>query len=103
MFNDINKVILCGRLTRDAEFKSLSTYEITKLALAVNHKEKTGIEEVCFIEACTFLSIPEDIRMELKKGKQVVIEGRLKYQTWVDRNGGEKITHNIIIDKISLY
>lgn len=99
-----NKVILVGNLTRDPQLRYLpSQMAVVDIGLAVNHKYRTAQgedrEEVCFIDCSAFGKQAEVINQYCQKGKPILIEGRLKYETWEDKQGGGKRSkHKIMID-----
>jgi single-strand DNA-binding protein len=99
-----NKIILVGNLTRDPQMRYLpSQMAVTDFGLAVNHKFKTKSgedrEEVLFIDCSAFGKAGEIINQYCQKGKQILVEGRLKYDTWEDKQGGGKRSkHSVVVD-----
>jgi single-strand DNA-binding protein len=99
-----NKIILVGNLTRDPQMRYLpSQMAVTDFGLAVNHKFKTKSgedrEEVLFIDCSAFGKQGEIINQYCQKGKQILVEGRLKYDTWEDKQGGGKRSkHSVVVD-----
>src|SRR5579864_4877661 len=99
-----NKIILVGNLTRDPQLKYLpSQMAVAEFGLAVNHKFKTrdgqDREEVLFIDCSCFGKGGEIINQYCQKGKQILVEGRLKYDTWEDKQGGGKRSkHSVVVD-----
>lgn len=94
---DVNSVTLVGRLTRDPELKYLNTGSaVCKLGLAVSrrYRTKTGEqqEETLFINVDTWNKSAEWCGENLKKGRPVLVEGRLKSDEWEDRTTGQKRT-----------
>ena len=90
-----NKVILVGNLTRDPQLKYLpSQLAVAEFGLAVNHKfrTKTGEEreEVLFIDCSCFGKGGEIINQYCQKGKQILVEGRLRLDQWDDKQTGQK-------------
>jgi single-strand DNA-binding protein len=90
-----NRVILLGNLTRDPQLKYLpSQTPVCEFGLATNRKFKTGSgeerEEVCFVDCTAFGKQAEVINQYCQKGKGLMIEGRLKYDSWEDKQGGGK-------------
>jgi single-strand DNA-binding protein len=90
-----NKVFLMGNLTRDPQVKHLpSQMVVVEFGLAVNRKYRTadGVdkEEVAFVDCTTFGRQAETISQYCTKGKPIFVEGRLKFDTWDDRQGGGK-------------
>ncbi len=90
-----NKVILMGNLTRDPEVKYTSGgTAIAKLGMAINrtwtNKEGQKQEETAFVDVDAFGRQAEVIGQYLKKGRPVMIEGRLKLDQWDDKQTGQK-------------
>src|SRR4051812_47419661 len=90
-----NKVILLGNLTRDPQLKYLpSQTPVAEFGLAVNRKFRTQAgedrEEVTFVDCAAFAKQAELINQYFTKGKPIFIEGRLKYDSWEDKQGGGK-------------
>lgn len=99
---NVNRVILIGNLTRDPQLKYLpSQMAVAEFGLAINHKFKTASgeqrDEVCFIDCTAFGKAGELINQYCQKGRQLYIEGRLKYDTWEDKNGGGKRTKHVVV------
>jgi len=96
-----NKVILMGNLTRDPELRyTPKGTAIAKLGLAVNRvwKTETGEtkEEVLFIDVEAFSRQAETIGQYLKKGSPILVEGRLRLDTWDDKQTNQKRTKILV-------
>ena len=94
---DLNKVIIAGRLTRDPELKYISSGRaLCKLSIANSrfYKDKNGErkEDTSFIDATVWDKMAEYVGERLKKGRPVLIEGRLKSDSWEDKTSGQKRT-----------
>jgi single-strand DNA-binding protein len=92
---NFNKVILAGNLTRDPELRyTPKGMAIAKVGLAINRKWKSETgemkEEATFVDVDAFGKTAETIGQYLKKGRPILIEGRLRYQTWEDKQSGQK-------------
>jgi len=88
----MNKVILKGNLTRDPQIKYLpSQMAVAEFGLATNRRYKDK-EEVTFVDCTAFGKQAEIINKHCQKGKQLLIDGRLKFDSWDDKNGGGKRT-----------
>ena len=90
-----NKVLLMGNLTRDPQLKYLpSQTPVVEFGLACNRKWRTpqgeDREEVLFVDCSAFGKQAETLNTYCQKGKGLFIEGRLKYDTWEDKQGGGK-------------
>lgn len=101
-----NRVVLVGNLTRDPEYKQLTSGQgVCRLGLATNRQFKnrqTGamVQEVCFIDIDVWGPQAESCRQYLQKGRSVLIEGRLKLDSWQDTNGQSRSKHSIVADRV---
>ncbi len=82
-----NRVILVGNLTRDIELRyTPSQTAVTDIGLAVNDRRKTAtgewVEEPVFVDVTLWGRTAEIASQYLGKGSSVLIEGRLKFDTW---------------------
>jgi single-strand DNA-binding protein len=92
---NFNKVILAGNLTRDPEVRyTPKGTAIAKLGMAINRSWKTETgetkEEVTFVDVDAFGRTAEVISQYLKKGRPILVEGRLKLDQWDDKQTGQK-------------
>ncbi len=90
-----NKVILLGNLVRDPEMRvTPKGTAICQFGLALNHKYKTDTgeqrEEVTFVDLEAWGKTAENIAKYCTKGKPLMVEGRLKLDTWDDKTTGQK-------------
>ena len=90
-----NKVILAGNLTRDPELRyTPKGTAIAKIGLAVNRtwKNEAGEtkEEVTFVDVDAFGRQAEVIAQYMRKGRPLLVEGRLKLDQWDDKQTGQK-------------
>lgn len=103
---DLNKVILCGRLTKDVDVKYLSNgTAIGNFSLAVNRKVKKDeqwVDEPVFIECAMFGKLVESIKSYMTKGKQLNVVGELKQDRWEDQQGGKHSKHSVVVNDVQL-
>lgn len=90
-----NKVILAGNLTRDPELRHTPKgTAVAKLGLAVNRSWTTETgekrEEATFVDVDAFGKQAETIAKFLRKGRSILVEGRLRMETWDDKATGAK-------------
>lgn len=93
--SSFNKVILLGNVTRDVELKyTPKGTAVAQVGMAVNRVYKNDrdekVEEVTFVDVDLFGRTAEIAGEYLNKGKQVLFEGRLKLDTWDDKESGKK-------------
>ena len=92
---NFNKVIIAGNLTRDPEVRYTPTgTAIARLGMAINRSWKTETgetkEEVTFVDIDAFGRQAEVIGQYFKKGRPILVEGRLKLDQWEDKNTHQK-------------
>ena len=97
-----NKVILAGNLTRDPELRyTPKGTAIARITLAVNRSWKTETgetkEEVSFVDIDAFGRQAEVIGQYLKKGRPLLVEGRLRQDSWEDKNTQQKRTKLMVV------
>jgi len=90
-----NKVILVGNLTRDPELRyTPKGTAIAKIGVAVNRvwTTETGEkkEEVTFVDVDVFGRTAENVGQYMRKGRPIMIEGRLRLDQWDDKQSGQK-------------
>lgn len=91
-----NKVILIGNLTRDPQVRyTPKGTAIAEIGLAINNTwtdkaTNTRKEETTFVDVTLWGRTAELAGEYLAKGRQVMIEGRLKLDTWDDKETGQK-------------
>jgi len=101
-----NRTVLVGNLTRDPEHKQLSSGQsVCRLGLAINRQYKNRqtsefVQEVCFIDIDVWGAQAESCSQYLQKGRQVLIEGRLKLNTWEDQNGQTRSKHSVVAERV---
>ncbi len=96
-----NKIILMGNLTRDPELRyTPKGTAVAKLGLAVNRTWKTETgetkEDVLFIDVEAFSRQAETVGQYLKKGSPILVEGRLRMDTWDDKQTNQKRTKILV-------
>jgi len=101
-----NKVILMGNLTRDPEVRyTQGGTAVSEIGLAVNDKRKDAkgewIEETTFVD-CTLWGRTAEIAGEyLGKGSQVLIEGRLKLDSW-EKDGQKRSKLRVVAENLRM-
>jgi single-strand DNA-binding protein len=90
-----NKVVLMGNLTRDPEIRYLPKgTAVCQITLAINRtwKDQDGEkkEEVSFIDCTAWARTAEVMSQYVKKGDPLLVEGRLRQDTWDDKETGAK-------------
>ncbi len=101
-----NKVVMVGNLTRDPEYKQLpSGQAVCRLGLASNRQFRNRqnnemVQEVCFVDVDVWGAQAESCKNYLAKGRQVLIEGHLKLDSWQDAEGHNRSKHSIVAERV---
>src|SRR5215213_3228440 len=96
----INKVILVGNATRDAELRKTSTGKpVSNIRLATNRSIK-GEEETQFHTIVCWDRLAETTAEYMKKGDPLYVEGRMQYRAYQDEEGKERGVAEIVADDV---
>ena len=105
---NFNKVIIAGNLTRDPELRyTPKGVAVARITLAVNRTytpseggEKK--EEVTFVDVDVWNRQAEVIAQYMKKGRPLLVEGRLKQDSWEDKNTKQKVSKlKVVLESFS--
>jgi len=89
MARSINQVILMGRLTRDPEMRTTTTGKsIASLSLAVDRQ--TQDDQADFFDITAWEKLGELANQYLSKGRRCLVQGRLRQDSWDDKETGKK-------------
>jgi len=101
-----NRVILVGNLTRDPELRYIpSGTAVTDIGLAVNDRRKNAqgewIDETTFVDVTLWARTAEVASEYLSKGAPVLIEGRLKLDTW-EKEGKKQSKLRVVGERMQM-
>jgi len=102
---DINKVVLVGRLTRDAELKyTPGGVAVAKFSIAVNRRKKNGDQcesEANFFDISVWGKQAESIHLHLVKSKVVAVDGELRQDRWI-QDGQNRSKVEVVANYVQL-
>lgn len=89
MAKSINQVIIMGRLTRDPEMRTTPTGKtVTSFSLAV---DRQGADDTAdFFDITAWEKLGELVNQYLSKGRRCLVQGRLRQESWDDKETGKK-------------
>jgi single-strand DNA-binding protein len=101
----MNKVILIGNLTRDPELRyTPGGAAVCEMGIAVNRKYQTQSgedrEETTFVDITVWGRQGETADKYLSKGRQVCIEGRLKFDSWETQDGQKRNKLSVVAERV---
>lgn len=89
MARSINQVILMGRLTRDPEQRTTASGKtVVSFSLAVDRGGQD--DQADFFEVTAWEKLGELVMQYLSKGRRVLVQGRLRQDSWDDKETGKK-------------
>ena len=103
MANDINRVVLVGRLTRDPELRSTNSGSyLCRFTLASNRtifqKDGENKEEVGFFDCVAWGKLAEVISKYTQKGRRVAVDGALRFSTWENTEGKRQSKVEVFVE-----
>ncbi len=102
-----NRVVLLGNLTRDPELRYIpSGMAVTEIGLAVNDRRKNAkgewVDEATFVDITLWGRTAEVASEYLSKGSSVLIEGRLKLDTWESNEGQKRSKLRVVGERMQM-
>lgn len=97
----LNHLTIAGNLTRDPQLRFLANERcVANFGLANNRRFKSGDEdreEVIFLDCEVWGTTAERIGKYFSKGKPIIVEGRLKQETWTDKKDGTRRSKVVLL------
>ena len=106
--NDLNKVVLIGRVTQDINERSFGYVgngaARLNISIAVNRSRKNGSEwvnEVSYFPVTIWGKVAENIKPYIVKGKQICVDGYLKQDRW-EKDGQKRNSISVVAENVQL-
>lgn len=99
----LNKVIIMGRLVRDPELRRTQSGVAViffRIAVDMDFKGQDGAKQADFFDVVAWRSTAEFVSKYFTKGRMAVVEGRLQTRDWTNREGGKRVTTEIVADNV---
>ena len=104
--SDLNEVVISGRLTRDAELRHTPAgTAVTDIIVASNRiwsKDSDKQEEATFVDVTIWGKQAETLSPMLTKGRHVMVEGRLKLNSWETDEGVKRSKLTVVAESVNL-
>ena len=94
----LNKVFLCGRLTKDAEVRSSGDTLVARYSLAVDRKYSKD-NETDFLNCVCFGKTAEFAEKYLHKGMKIIVVGRIQTGSYTNKDGQKVYTTDIVVEE----
>jgi single-strand DNA-binding protein len=100
----LNEVRLIGNLTKDPESRAAGQSTIANFSIAVNRRwtagDGTKKEEVSYFDCEAWNKTGELVMNYLKKGRPVLVGGRLQQDRWEDKDGGKRSKIKVVVENV---
>ena len=98
----MNKVILMGRLTRDAEMRQTPQgTSVASFSIAVNRRfAKEGQQQADFINCVAWRQQAEFICKYFRKGSMIAIVGSIQTRSWDGQDGKRQYATEVLVDEV---
>lgn len=100
----MNKVFLCGRMTRDAEVRYSqgdNSSAVARFSLAVDRRFKRDGEDTAdFINCVAFGKTGEFLERFGKKGTKFIVEGRIQTGSYTNKDGQKVYTTDVVVEQV---
>lgn len=94
----INRVVLLGNMTRDPELRRTGTGKaVTNFTLALN---RYNSDDADFVDCVCWERIAENTAQYCHKGSKVAIEGSIQTGSYVDKDGHNRKTVNVLCNRV---
>lgn len=104
MSANFNRVILAGNLTRDIELRETPQgTSVTDASIAVNERRKQGdewVDETSFVDLTLWGRTAENAAEYLSKGSSILVEGKLKQDSWQNESGEKRTKLKVVVDRL---
>lgn len=106
MSANFNRVILAGNLTRDPELSYTATNTpVCKFGMAINRKwrdrDGNSKDEVCYVDLTAWGKQAEVINQYMSKGRGILVEGRLQFRQWTDKEGKNRSKLDVVVENFT--
>ena len=96
----MNKVILCGRATRDCEVRQSGDTKVARYSLAVDRKYSKGEEkQTDFINIVCFGKSADFAENYIKKGIKIIVTGRIQTGSYTNKDGQKVNTFDVVAEE----
>lgn len=94
----MNKVVLIGRLTKDAELRMSGETAVTRFTVAVDRRGQDAGAD--FISCVAFKRTAEFVEKYFSKGSKIVIAGHIQTGSYKNKDGQTVYTTDVIADEV---
>lgn len=99
---NLNKAVLCGRLTADPELKQTpNDVAVCSFTLAINRRftREGEQQQADFINCVAWRQTAEFISRYFHKGSSLCISGSIQTRSWTDSNGQKRYATDVVVDE----
>ena len=95
----MNKVILMGRLTKDAQMRQTTTgVSVVRFTIAINRRFSKEAQ-ADFINCIAWRQTGEFISRYFSKGNMIAVVGSLQSRSWEDKDGKKQYATEVVVEE----
>ena len=103
---NFNRVIVAGNLTRDPQLSyTPSNTPVCEFGMALNRRwrdrDGNAKDEVCYLDLTAYGRSGEVINQYMSKGRSILVEGRLRYSQWTNKEGQKRNKLDVIVENFT--
>lgn len=96
----MNKIIICGRLTRDPDIRQAGETTVCRYSLAVDRRfKKEGEPDADFFNCTAFGKAAEFGEKYLKRGTKLIVTGRMQSDNYTNKDGQKVYAWQVIVEE----
>ena len=99
----LNKIFVMGRLVKDPELRMTpNNVPVASATLACDRdfKDKSGEKQTDFIDVVVWRQTAEFFAKNFSKGRMAIVEGRLQFREWTDKEGNKRRNAEVLADSV---
>jgi single-strand DNA-binding protein len=105
MSNDVNTVVLVGRLAADPELRQAGSTDVLRMRLAVSRDRKqldgSWKEQPHFFNVDLIGNRAEGLSRHLAKGSRIVVQGHLEFRQWTANDGSKRSAVQVFAENVN--
>lgn len=94
----MNEIVICGRIGKDPEIKYFESETVkTTFSIASSRWDSQNKQEITdWYNIECWSKLAETVAEHFKKGKQIIVDGEFKKETYTSKDGQEKTNYKVI-------
>lgn len=96
----LNNIIIEGTITRISELKKINNLSLIQFSIKSPQSNKEESKSTFFINISAWGDAADSASKKIKEGSDVVVSGKLRHGSWIDKTGNKKENHFVLASDI---